>query len=479
MANKISEMTAAGSLTGTELIEVSVPSGSPTTYATKSATIQDILAAASNPLGWFDVTTYGALGDNVTDDTAAIQAAIDACETAGGGTVYFPAGIYVVGGALQDTSRSNSQLLLPRRHYLDTKAIGITLRGEAPPGAIPSVIGATPLANTHSILRGTLNTASGTSPSMIGAWGPSGSVDNFTNILLQVVDLGVSMPANPALTACNFSHVAGIDLDNVLIEAGSMDVAGLSAQTTAASFGLMTPANNNGAYTRIGALNIIGFYNGTDVNEHCNGQQVSIWGCKAAVTFRAANHASHFVRLMTVHCQKGLVFVGGIHNTTINQYDIEHAASGAWVSTSDIDDASNYSRGFLRWHTVLAGTGADNTLVVSGAAYLTRNHPQTGIFVLTDGATITPDLTKADSFRVTLAGNRTLANPTSPFDGQTGNIQVIQDATGSRTLAYGTKWKFPGGAPVLSTAANSVDVISYIYDATSDTLRCAIVKALA
>jgi hypothetical protein len=42
MANKISEMTNAGSLTGTELIEISIPSGSPTTYATKSTTIQDI-----------------------------------------------------------------------------------------------------------------------------------------------------------------------------------------------------------------------------------------------------------------------------------------------------------------------------------------------------------------------------------------------------------------------------------------------------
>jgi|GEM_PF-6329681 len=38
----------------------------------------------------FTVTAYGAVGDNSTDDAAAIQAANDACAAAGGGIVYFP-----------------------------------------------------------------------------------------------------------------------------------------------------------------------------------------------------------------------------------------------------------------------------------------------------------------------------------------------------------------------------------------------------
>lgn len=42
MAGKISEMTAAGTLVGTEQIEVSVPSGSPTVYSTKRTTVSDI-----------------------------------------------------------------------------------------------------------------------------------------------------------------------------------------------------------------------------------------------------------------------------------------------------------------------------------------------------------------------------------------------------------------------------------------------------
>jgi hypothetical protein len=43
-----------------------------------------------------NVKDFGATGDGSTDDTAAIQAAVDAAIAAGGGTVYFPAGTYSI-----------------------------------------------------------------------------------------------------------------------------------------------------------------------------------------------------------------------------------------------------------------------------------------------------------------------------------------------------------------------------------------------
>jgi len=43
----------------------------------------------------FDVRGFGAKGDGLTLDTAAIQKALDACGKAGGGTVEFPAGTYL------------------------------------------------------------------------------------------------------------------------------------------------------------------------------------------------------------------------------------------------------------------------------------------------------------------------------------------------------------------------------------------------
>jgi len=95
------------------------------------------------------------------------------------------------------------------------------------------------------------------------------------------------------------------------------------------------------------------------------------------------------------------------------------------------------------------------------------------ITALTDGATITPNMNNANNFSVTLGGNRTLANPTNLTAGQSGVIVITQDGTGSRTLAYGSNFKFPGGtAPTLTTTASAVDVLAYyVESATRITAR--------
>ncbi len=83
--------------------------------AANSASV-DGVANASSAAGWsvvpailarikapvfpsrvFDITTYGAVLDGVTDSSGAINKAIAACRTAGGGRVLVPAGKYVTG----------------------------------------------------------------------------------------------------------------------------------------------------------------------------------------------------------------------------------------------------------------------------------------------------------------------------------------------------------------------------------------------
>lgn len=60
--------------------------------------VEDALAAP--PPTVYDVASYGAQGDGTTDDTNAIQAAIDAANLRGGGTIVFPAGTFRVTRAL-------------------------------------------------------------------------------------------------------------------------------------------------------------------------------------------------------------------------------------------------------------------------------------------------------------------------------------------------------------------------------------------
>lgn len=89
-----------------------------------------------------------------------------------------------------------------------------------------------------------------------------------------------------------------------------------------------------------------------------------------------------------------------------------------------------------------------------------------GVNTLTDGATINWDMSEGNLAKVTLGGDRTLAAPTGLLPG-TYILYIRQDATGGRTLAFDASYLFPDGADTsLSTAANSLDVLTVAYDGT-------------
>jgi len=56
-----------------------------------------LAGSASRPPAWHDVREFGAVGDGVTVNTAAIQKAIDQCSADGGGVVLFAGGEFVTG----------------------------------------------------------------------------------------------------------------------------------------------------------------------------------------------------------------------------------------------------------------------------------------------------------------------------------------------------------------------------------------------
>jgi hypothetical protein len=115
-----------------------------------------------------------------------------------------------------------------------------------------------------------------------------------------------------------------------------------------------------------------------------------------------------------------------------------------------------------------SGSGGSTTLVaVDGASNINLYLPG-NVLTLTDGATINWDVNSGATATVTLGGNRTVAAPTNLVAGAFYALEIIQDATGSRTLTWNSVFKFANGvAPVLSTSASARDYVVFRSNGTN------------
>ena len=156
-------------------------------------------------------------------------------------------------------------------------------------------------------------------------------------------------------------------------------------------------------------------------------------------------------------------------NTTVANAALPKAGgamTGPITTNSTFDGVDVATRDAVLTTTTNTANAANTT--ANAAATLTAVQTFTAgqrgeVTALTDAASIATDLALSNNFAITLGGNRTLANPSNITAGQSGSIFITQDGTGSRTLAYGTNFKFVAGtAPTLSTAAASVDRIDYV-----------------
>lgn len=163
-------------------------------------------------------------------------------------------------------------------------------------------------------------------------------------------------------------------------------------------------------------------------------------------------------------------------------------ASTVWVYC---DGTDVYAVSAATAASATSATNATNSAQLGGvvaASYarldvqqgFTKAQNTTRVTLTESGGAVAVNATLSNAFRLTMAGNWTLSNPTGGLDGQALRILIKQDAGGNRLITWGSAYKFPNGvAPTLSTAANARDYASFEYDATDGVWVGALIKGLA
>ena len=215
----------------------------------------------------------------------------------------------------------------------------------------------------------------------------------------------------------------------------------------------------------------------------------SVGGSHSTITMLIPSTSKSYVINNKVSANTTASDIVKIKTASGSGYNIPFGAIGLVVCDGTSVFATNAKGlGFGTAASADLGTGADNVAVVSAndlrypRVSVTSNATLRGdlnieagslkvgtsaraynpITTLTDATSIVVDFALGNNFLVTIGGNRTLAAPTNAVAGQTGQIYVVQDSTGSRTLAYNSVYQFVSGAsPTLSTGASDVDILVY------------------
>lgn len=160
------------------------------------------------------------------------------------------------------------------------------------------------------------------------------------------------------------------------------------------------------------------------------------------------------------------VVLDGVSNVHINLNSSTQSGGAGIVVTSLNSPGTN---------TVIATTDGTETSLFNGGTpslalvngkFYSAIKP--AVDVITFNASITIDATLGNHHRIPLNGNTTLNAPTGPSDGEKITLELIQDATGSRTVTWNAVFDFgASGAPTLTTTANKRDLVGFIYSSSA------------
>lgn len=318
-------------------------------------------------------TDFGAVGDGVTDDTLALQAMFDYAEANNGVNCYFPSGTYLIGGDFQDPTDRNAQLLLPEMYFGDTAQIPITMWSDKQPSLVYSLgLGGFPLPTSGAIIK-TTKQGTGVNPTLIG--GNSGNLSYlWTNVNLKIQNMRFVTYDNPNIIALNLGYAITLELENVVIDTGVYYLPDITEPSHPSAFGLLCPANNNGAFTYLKNVVVTGYRTGIYIGEHAFCDNVMVVSCWLGFEVPAMNHPWTAPRIFSTWCLTAMKSTIGASRCFIGQFGCERAVAG-WQSVGavEVSDAPNYMIGQMNIYVGAALTGPTTLPNITGGTNLIVN----------------------------------------------------------------------------------------------------------
>lgn len=271
----------------------------------------------------FNVKMYGAKGDGIADDTDAIQAAIDACCEAGGGTVFIPNGIYrlhKVQSRTDGTYTKTGHLFIPVTSSLENR-ITLKIKGESAVQYttfyVNSRMGTGVTGNKGTTLYSDYlpddtSKALDNPISVITSigWKNGGIPQNVTivkmesfNICTKCSDLGY-----PFVSGIDGSLMAQLDCRDMDIRTDGLVKNLKKSPTGHICFGIMIGTNLDDPHQSLDYINISqGFNYGLISGLHLTARCVDIQTCINAFTFSKGGHFSEFSLVTIHHCANNIV----------------------------------------------------------------------------------------------------------------------------------------------------------------------------
>ncbi len=301
----------------------------------------------------FWVKDFGAVTDGVTDDTAAIQGAINAALTAGGGTVYFKAGTNIF-----------TTLSIGTIAGMPSRSVTLRLKGPLIPAQAMSITEDGGTITGGAILKS--STVGSAGQAYITA-APSSA---FNAVTLDIENITLTVPPDPVMMGINARYAYALRTRGVRVWTGVAPFMITSAPTHNQAIGIATPFNNNAAFTYLQHTDVCGWWVGYEFSEHANVDYCTAWACIEGGTFPGSYHSIYMGRLGLYHCQYGLGFTGVQSRVKIDQLDIEHVSSTWQATVADIYDPSNLGSGDIDWSVILGFSGVSHTFTVTGGTGL-------------------------------------------------------------------------------------------------------------